>query len=102
MSDRTLIVLQIAMASFAFRAGNHPLRNSKSALWRRALVIEIVKAVPRDVHGAALIDQIIAAARARRFRDPTNAERQRRFRQRRALKKFSEAVATSKVKTASS
>ena len=33
----------------------------------------------------AVIDQIIAAARARRPRDRTNAERQRRFRQRRRV-----------------
>ena len=48
-----------------------------------ALIAEIVGALPRDAHGATLIDQIIAAARARRPRDRTNAERQRRFRQRR-------------------
>ena len=48
-----------------------------------ALISEIVKVVPRDEHGVALIDQIIAAARAHRRHDRTNAERQRRFRQRR-------------------
>ena len=48
-----------------------------------ALVGEIVKLVPRGEHGAALIDQIIGAIRAQRPRDRTNAERQRRFRQRR-------------------
>ena len=48
-----------------------------------ALIGEIVKVVPRDEHGVALIDQIIAAARAHRRHDRTNAERQRRFRQRR-------------------
>ncbi|MGO9363304.1 MAG: hypothetical protein ACLP02_07555 [Rhodomicrobium sp.] len=50
-----------------------------------ALVAEIIRLVPRDAHGAAVIDQIIAAARARRPRDRTNAERQRRFRQRRRV-----------------
>jgi hypothetical protein len=39
--------------------------------------------IPQDASGAALLDQIIAAARARRPRDRTNADRQRRFRQRR-------------------
>ena len=48
-----------------------------------ALIGEIIKVVPRDEHGVALIDQIIAAARAHRRHDRTNAERQRRFRQRR-------------------
>jgi hypothetical protein len=46
-----------------------------------ALVAEI--AMLRNVHGVALIDQIIVAARAHRRCDRTNAERQRRFRQRR-------------------
>jgi hypothetical protein len=48
-----------------------------------ALVTHIMKALPRDAHGAAVIDQIIVAARACRPRDRTNADRQRRFRQRR-------------------
>lgn len=48
-----------------------------------ALVAEIARVLPRDAHGVALIDQIIAAARAHRPRDLTSAERQRRFRQRR-------------------
>ena len=47
-----------------------------------ALVAEIVRVLPRDTHGIALIDQIVAAARAHRARDRTNAKRQRRFRQR--------------------
>jgi hypothetical protein len=38
---------------------------------------------PRDPPGAMLVDQIIAAVRSRRPVDGTNAERQRRFRQRR-------------------
>ncbi len=50
-----------------------------------ALVAEIIRVVPRDAPSAAVIDQIIAAARARRPRDRTNAERQRRFRQRRRV-----------------
>jgi hypothetical protein len=58
-----------------------------------ALVAEIVKVVPRDAHGAALIDQIIAATRAHRPRDRTNAERQRRFRQRhRARRLHTESI----------
>jgi hypothetical protein len=48
-----------------------------------ALIAEIIRAVPRDAHCAVVIEQIIAAARARRPRDRTNADRQRRFRQRR-------------------
>jgi hypothetical protein len=48
-----------------------------------SLIGEIIGAMPRNAHGTALINQIIAAARARRPRDCTNAERQRRFRQRR-------------------
>ena len=48
-----------------------------------ALVAEIVRVLPRDAYGIALIDQIVAAARTHRPRDRTNAERQRRFRQRR-------------------
>jgi hypothetical protein len=48
-----------------------------------ALVAEIARVLPRDAHGVALIDQIIAVARMHRPRDLTNAERQRRFRQRR-------------------
>ena len=67
-----------------------------------ALIVAIINAVPRDAHAATVIDHIVAAARARRPRDPTNAERQRRFRKRRALKKLSEAVTSRKVKTASS
>ena len=47
-----------------------------------SLIAEIIGAMPRNAHGAALINQIIAAARARCPRDQ-NAERQRRFRQRR-------------------
>jgi hypothetical protein len=53
-----------------------------------ALVAELIKVVPRDAYGAALLDQIIAAARARRPRDRTNAERQRRFRQRRRAQRL--------------
>jgi hypothetical protein len=49
-----------------------------------ALIMAIINAAPRDAHGAALIDQIIVAIRAPRPRDRTNAERQRRFRQRAA------------------
>ena len=47
------------------------------------LLAEIVRLLPRNAHGVALIDQIIAAARAHRSQDRTNAERQRRFRHRR-------------------
>ena len=46
-----------------------------------ALVAEIVRVLPRDAYGIALIDLIVAAARGHRPRDRTNAERQRRFRQ---------------------
>jgi hypothetical protein len=53
-----------------------------------ALVTDIMKALPRDAHGAAVIDQIIGAARASRPRDRTNAERQRRFRQRRRARRL--------------
>ena len=48
-----------------------------------ALVAEIVRVLPPNAHSAAVIDQIIAAARARRPRDRTNAERQRRLQRRR-------------------
>jgi hypothetical protein len=53
-----------------------------------ALVAELIKVVPCDASGAALLDQIIAAARARRRHDRTNAERQRRFRQRRRAQRL--------------
>ena len=54
-----------------------------------ALVAEIVRVLPPNAHSAAVIDQIIAAARARRPRDRTNAERQRRFLQRRRVQHLS-------------
>jgi hypothetical protein len=48
-----------------------------------ALIVAIINAVPRDAPGTSVLFQIIAVVRARRRRDRTNADRQRRFRQRR-------------------
>jgi hypothetical protein len=62
------------------------------------LVAEIVGVLPRDAHSIALIDQIMAAVRAHRPRDRTNAERQRRFRQRRRAEQL-RASRTSKEGT---
>jgi hypothetical protein len=67
----------------------YPQEFQISLLEAPALITESVKALPGDVHGVALIDQIMAAARARRPRDRTNAERQRRFRQRRRARQRS-------------
>jgi hypothetical protein len=52
------------------------------------VIMAIINAVPRDAHGAVLIDQIVAAVRARRPHDRTNTERQRRFRQRRRAQRL--------------
>jgi hypothetical protein len=49
-------------------------------------ISQIIGAVSRDTKGGMLIDEIVAAARARRPSDRTNAERQRRFRQRRGTR----------------
>jgi hypothetical protein len=102
MTDTAFVIVRYYDALGIRTRGSYPqeIRIRMSEI--PTLVTEIIKDVPRDAPGAALLDQIIAAARARRSRDPTNAERQRRFRQRRALKKPSEAVTSSKVKTASS
>ena len=53
-------------------------------MWRSDEVQAWLDALP----SAAVIDQIIAAARARRPRDRTNAERRRRFRQRRRVQRL--------------
>jgi len=84
MSDPALIVLQGCDGKLRIRRRQPSSQELQISLVEvLPLVTEIVKAVPRDAHGAALIEQIIAAARTHRPRDRTNAERQRRFRQRR-------------------
>jgi hypothetical protein len=83
MTDIGCTIVQYRDALGIRTRGSHPqeIRIRLSDLG--ALIAEIIDAVPRDAEGTALIDQIITAARLRRPRDRTNAERQRRFRQRR-------------------
>ena len=83
MTDTRFIMMQYCDALGIRTRGSYPqeLRIRMSEI--SALVAELIKVVPRDASGAALLDQIISAACARRSRDRTNAERQRRFRQRR-------------------
>ena len=83
MTETAFIIVQYYDALGIRTRGSYPqeLRIRMSEI--SALVAELIKVVPRDASGAALLDQIIAAARARRPRDRTNAERQRRFRERR-------------------
>ena len=83
MTDTAFVIVRYHDALGIRTRGSYPqeIRIRLSEL--PALVVEIIRAVPRDTHGATLLDQIIAAARARRPRDCTNAERQRRFRERR-------------------
>jgi hypothetical protein len=84
MSDPAPLIVQEYGGKLNIRCRRpYPQEFQISLLEAPALIAEIVKAVPYDAHGAALIDQMIAAARARRPHDRTNAERQRRFRQRR-------------------
>ena len=82
MTDTAFVTVQYYDALGIRTRGSYPqeLRIRMSEI--SALVAELIKVVPRDASGAAF-DQIIAAARARRPRDRTNAERQRRFRERR-------------------
>jgi hypothetical protein len=105
MSERTQIILQEYGGKLCIRRRqpNSP-EFQVSLLEVPALVIAIIKAVPRDAYGAALIEQIIATARAQRQRDRTNAERQRRFRERRARKTVSglESITTGKAEKTSS
>jgi hypothetical protein len=102
MTDGAFIIVNYYDALGIRTRGSYPqeLRIRMSEI--PALIRELIQVVPRDAPGAAILDQIIISARAQRSRDPTNVERQRRFRQRRALKKLSEAVTSSKVKTAPS
>ena len=83
MTDTAFVIVQYYDALGIRTRGSHlqELRIRTSEI--SALVAKLIRLVPRDASGAALLDQIIAAARARRSRDRTNAERQRRFRQRR-------------------
>jgi hypothetical protein len=102
MTDSPFVIVQYYSGGLAIcTRGSYPQELRIRASDISALITKLIEFVPRDAAGAAVIDQIIADASARRSRDPTNAERQRRFRQRRALKKLSEAVTSSKVKTAS-
>jgi hypothetical protein len=88
MRDSTPFTVQGCGGKLHIRC-RYPQEFQISLLEAPALITEIVKALPGDVHGVALIDQIMAAARARRPRDRTNAERQRRFRQRRRARQRS-------------
>jgi hypothetical protein len=83
MTDTAFVILQYYDALGIRTRGSYPQEIRIRLSEVPALVAEIIRRVPRDAHGAALIDQIIAAARARRPSDRANAERQRRFRQRR-------------------
>ena len=88
MTDTAFVTVQYYDALGIRTRGSYPpeLRTRTSEI--SVLVAELIKVVPRDASGAALLDQIIAAARARRSRDRTNAERQRRFRQRRRAQRL--------------
>ena len=81
MTETAFIIVQYYDALGIRTRGSYPQELRMSEI--SALVAELIKVVPHDAFGAALLDQIIAAARARRPRDRTNAERQRRFRERR-------------------
>jgi len=83
MTDTAFVVVQYYDALGIRSRGSHSQEIRIRLADVSALVTHIIRALPRDAHGTAVIDQIIVAARARRPRDPTNAERQRRFRQRR-------------------
>jgi hypothetical protein len=88
MTDTGFMIMQYYDSLGIRTRGSYPqeLRVHMSQI--SALIAELIKAVPRDASGAALLDQIIGAARARRPRDRTNAERQRRFRQRRRAQRL--------------
>ena len=102
MTDSAFIIVNYYDALGVRTRGPYPQEFRIRTSEIPALITKLIKAMPRDAASAELLDQIIISARAQRSRDPTNAERQRHFRQRRALKKLSEAVTSSKVKTASS
>jgi hypothetical protein len=83
MTDSPFVILRSYGALAIRTRGSYPQELRIRAPEISALIAELINVVPRDASGAALLDQIIAAARARRPHDRTNAERQRRFRQRR-------------------
>ena len=82
MTDTAFVIVECYDALIIRTRGSYPQEIRIRLGEVPALVTDIIRVLPRDEHGA-VIDQIIAAARARRPRDRTNAERQRRFRQRR-------------------
>jgi hypothetical protein len=84
MSDTPIVIIEHSDA-LGIRLGRQSREFQIRLSEVPALFEEIIKVMGRQAHGAALIDRIIAAARARRPRDRTNAERQRRFRQRRGV-----------------
>jgi hypothetical protein len=83
MTDTAFVIVECYDALIIRTRGSYPQEIRIRLGEVPALVTDIIRVLPRDKHGAAVIDQVIAAARARRPRDRTNAERQRRFRQRR-------------------
>ena len=92
MTDTGFVILQYHDALGIRIRGAYPQEIRVRLSDVPALIAEIIRVVPRDAHGAALIDQIIAAARARRPRDHTNAERQRRFRQRQRARPRADSI----------
>ncbi len=102
MTDNAFVIVQYYDALGIRTRGSYPQEIRIRLAEVPALVTEIIRVVPRDEHGTALVDQIITAARAHRPRDRTNAERQRRFRRARKTASAVEAISTTKAEKASS